>query len=61
MPRMTTREAVAICRAEAVKNTGPLRDALELCAAVAEHHAERNRQNKRRQRQKARGDLCHED
>ena len=62
MKRMTTREAIALCRAQAMKESGPIREALETCAAVAEHHADRNRKNKRRQRERAawRGDLCHE-
>jgi len=48
--RMTTREAIAIVREQAAKESGPVRDALLLCATIAEHHADRNRKNKRRQR-----------
>ena len=39
---MTTRQAIEICRAEAARNTGVIRQALTLCADVAQHHAERN-------------------
>lgn len=47
---MTLDEAIAIVRDEA-KYVSPLvRDALLLVATIAEHHAERNRKNKRRQR-----------
>ena len=51
---MTTRQAIEICRQEAAKNTGEIRQALTLIADVAQHHAERNRRNKQRQRAKAR-------
>ena len=47
---MTTREAIAIVREQAAKESGPTREALLLCATIAEHHAESNRRNKRRQR-----------
>ena len=51
---MTTREAIAITYAQAAKESGPIREALNLCAIITERHADRNRQNKRRQRSKAR-------
>ena len=53
---MTTREAISIVRDYAPIVTGceNLHAALLTVAAIAEHHAERNRQNKRRQRSKAR-------
>ncbi len=51
---MTTREAIAICREQAAEERGVTREALLIVAAIAEHHADRNRQNKRRQRSKAR-------
>lgn len=47
---MTISEAVSTVRAQAAKESGPIRDAMLLCATIAEHHAERNRRNKRRQR-----------
>ena len=49
---MTTREAIAIVRDYApILNDCPrLRDAILTVATIAEHHAERNRKNKRRQR-----------
>ena len=54
---MTTREAIAITYAQAAKETGTVREALNLCAIIAERYADRNRQNKRRQRRKARRQL----
>ena len=51
---MTTREAIAIVREQAKYHGQTVREALLLCAAVAEHHAERNRRNKRRQRARER-------
>ena len=51
---MTTREAIVIVREQAAKETGPVREALQLVATIAEHHADRNRKNKRRQREKER-------
>ena len=51
---MTTREAIAITYAQAAKESGHIREALNLCAIITERHADRNRQNKRRQRSKAR-------
>ncbi len=51
---MTTREAIAITYAQAAKESDTVREALNLCAIIAEHHADRNRKNKRRQRSKAR-------
>ena len=52
MKMMTTQEAAAICQAEALKHQGMMRQALEICAAVALHHSNRNRRNKQRQRAK---------
>ncbi len=49
MRRMTTREA--ICRAEALKHMGEIREALEICAAQAESKL------LRRARQKAAGEF----
>ena len=48
---MTTRDAIAIVRdfAPTVTDCSKLHDALLTVAAIAEHHAERNRKNKRRQ------------
>ena len=46
---MTTREAIAICRAEAAKYAGPIREALTICAAQAAHMIER-RARKRAER-----------
>lgn len=51
---MTTREAIAIVRAQAAKESGPIREAMSLVATIAEHHADRNRKNKRRQRARER-------
>ena len=45
---MTTREAISLTRQEARKNTGEIRDALNICAVITERHAERNRRNKQR-------------
>ena len=50
---MTTREAIAICRAQAAKETGPTREALEICAETAEAWMHDNEAEWR-------GDLCHE-
>ena len=49
---MTTREAIAIVRdyAPTVTDCEKLHAALLTVAAIAEHHADRNRKNKRRQR-----------
>lgn len=49
---MTTREAIAIVRGyvQTVDCWDYLREALLIVAAIAEHHADRNRKNKRRQR-----------
>ena len=49
---MTTREAIAIVRGyvQTVTDCEKLHAALLTVAAIAEHHAERNRRNKRRQR-----------
>lgn len=47
---MTTREAIAIVREQAAEERGVTREALLIVAAIAEHHAYRNRRNKRRQR-----------
>lgn len=49
---MTTREAIAIVRDEAKYHGQTVREALLLVATIAEHHAERNRMNKRRQRKR---------
>ena len=54
---MTTREVIAITYAQAAKESGPIREAMNLCAIITERHADRNRQNKRRQRSKARRQL----
>lgn len=50
--RMTTREAIAIVRdyAPTVTDCAKLHAALLTVATIAEHHADRNRKNKRRQR-----------
>ena len=51
---MTTREAIAIVRDyKPLNDTGEwayLLEAMRIVAAIAEHHADRNRKNKRRQR-----------
>lgn len=47
---MTTREAIEIVREQAAEERGVTREALLLVASIAEHHAERNRKNKRRHR-----------
>lgn len=47
---MTTREAIAIVRDEAKYHGQTVREALLIVATIAEHHAYRNRKNKRRQR-----------
>jgi len=51
---VTTREAIAIVRDyKPLNDTGEwayLLEAMRIVAAIAEHHAERNRRNKRRQR-----------
>lgn len=53
MSRMTPREAIAICRAQAAKESGPVREALEICAETAEAWMRENEAEWR-------GDLCHE-
>ena len=47
---MTTREAIAIVREQAAGHGHTVREALLIVATIAEHHADRNRKNKRRQR-----------
>ena len=49
---MTTREAIAIVREQAASHGQTVREALLIVATIAEHHADRNRKNKRRQREK---------
>lgn len=53
---MTTREAIAIVRDyKPLNDTGEwayLLEAMRIVAAIVEHHADRNRKNKRRQRQR---------
>ena len=49
---MTTREAIAIVREQAAEERGVTREAILLVATIAEHHADRNRKNKRRQRER---------
>ena len=51
---MTTREAIAIVREQAAKESGPIREALEICAEMAEAWMHGNEAEWR-------GDLCHED
>ena len=49
---MTTREAIAIVREQAAKESGPIREAMSLVATIAEYHRNRNRHNKQRHTRK---------